>query len=147
MAEDQNSSNPENITTNARDALSSSSSAAAAENRYLATAISAFGKKIEDASQPSSGTKEEGTNICPTHNAPLNFWSDKDQVYQCIKCLINAEEVHYIDYSYKRSLEEFKKIKEYGMYALNENAPMAYMIKEWKDDIRDMLQRVHQEFI
>ena len=44
-------------------------------------------------------------------------------------------------------MEEFRKIKDYGQKALNENAPMAYLIKEWKDDIRDMLQRVHAQFI
>ena len=74
---------------------------------------------------------------------PLNFWSNKEQVYQCIKCLINEDEVHYIDDSYKHTLEEFRSIKNYARVALNENAPMTFLIKEWKDDIRDMLQRVH----
>ena len=79
------------------------------------------------------------TNICKKHNVPLNFWSNKEQVYQCIKCLINEDEVHYIDDSYKRTLEEFRAIKNYARFALNENAPMTFLIKEWKDDIRDML--------
>ena len=87
------------------------------------------------------------TNICKKHNVPLNFWSNKEQVYQCIKCLINEDEVHYIDDSYKRTLEEFRAIKNYARFALNENAPMTFLIKEWKDDIRDMLQRVHAQFI
>ena len=47
--------------------------------------------------------------------------------------------MHFIDNSYKKTLEEFRSIKNYAKYALNENAPMAYLIHEWKDDIRDML--------
>lgn len=82
---------------------------------------------------------ELGTAVCKKHNVPLNFWSNKEQIYQCIKCLINEEEVHFIDDSYKRTLEEFRAIKNYAKFALNENAPMACLIHEWKDDIRDML--------
>ena len=96
------------------------------------------------------GDEEEdqsGTVICKKHKVPLNFWSNKEQIYQCIKCLINEEEVHFIDNSYKKTLEEFRSIKNYAKYALNENAPMAYLIHEWKDDIRDMLQRVNAQFI
>ena len=90
---------------------------------------------------------QSGTVICKKHKVPLNFWSNKEQIYQCIKCLINEEEVHFIDNSYKKTLEEFRSIKNYAKYALNENAPMAYLIHEWKDDIRDMLQRVNAQFI
>ena len=42
-------------------------------------------------------------------------------MYQCIKCLINEEEVHYVDDSYKKSLEEYRKIKDFAKYALDEN--------------------------
>ena len=98
--------------------------------------------------QDGDGEEDQaGTVICKKHKVPLNFWSNKEQIYQCIKCLINEEEVHFIDNSYKKTLEEFRAIKNYAKYALNENAPMAYLIHEWKDDIRDMLQRVNAQFI
>ena len=89
---------------------------------------------------------QEGS-LCKNHNAPLNFWSNKEKEYQCIKCLINEKEVHYIDDSFKKKLVEFRDIQSYGKIALNENAPMAYLIREWKDDIRDMLQTVQEDFI
>ena len=44
---------------------------------------------------------QEGHGICKKHNVPLNFWSNKEQIYQCIKCLINEKEVHFVDHSYK----------------------------------------------
>jgi phage shock protein A len=44
-------------------------------------------------------------------------------------------------------MEEFRDIRNYAKIALNENAPMTYLIKEWKDDIRDMLQTVQEDFI
>ena len=102
---------------------------------------------MKDGDDLDEQEDQEGHGICKKHNVPLNFWSNKEQIYQCIKCLINEEEVHYIDNSYKRTLEEFRAIKNYAKFALNENAPMAYMIKEWKDDIRDMLQRINAQFI
>ena len=102
---------------------------------------------MKDGDDLEPGEDQEGHGICKKHNVPLNFWSNKEQIYQCIKCLINEEEVHYIDNSYKKTLEEFRAIKNYAKFALNENASMAYMIKEWKDDIRDMLQRVNAQFI
>ena len=90
---------------------------------------------------------QESANICEKHNAPLNFWSNKEQKYQCIKCLINEEEVHYVDESYKKALEEFRDIQSYARTALKENAPLPHMIHDWKDDIRDMLQTVQDDFI
>ena len=125
----------------------------------VASAINTIGAFLPNGGNPTneggdSGNKDaddgEGeldTALCKKHNVPQNFWSNKEQIYQCIKCLINDEEVHFIDTSYKRTLEEFRAIKKYAKFALNENAPMACLIHEWKDDIRDMLQRVNAQFV
>ena len=90
---------------------------------------------------------QEGTQICPQHNEPLNFWSKKMNRYQCIKCLVNENDVHYIDKSYKGTLEKFRQIENYGKRALIENESMDHVIRDWKSDIRDILGRIHQQFI
>ena len=134
-----------------------------AETRYLATALEKFQKeavrrvdRIVGVPTNQDGTEsvqdehnegEETKSICKKHNVPLNFWSNKEQVYQCIKCLINEEEVHYIDDSYKKHLDDFRAIRSYGMSALTENTVMAQTLRDWKDDIRDILQRVQQELL
>ena len=58
------------------------------ENQYPANAIgAAFKKKLgidDEADDPDAsmmGEGQEGTNICEKHNIPLNFWSNKEQVY------------------------------------------------------------------
>ena len=57
----------------------------------------------QTSSEPSfdqtNASAEEGT-LCIEHNLPLNFWQEKEQVYACIKCLIDEKEVHFVDKSY-----------------------------------------------
>ncbi len=123
-----------------------------AETKYLASALENFQKEAlkrggelrEGDGDPDDPNKEgeETKSICKKHNVPLNFWSNKEQVYQCIKCLINEDEVHYIDDSYKKHLDDFRAIRSYGMSALTENQVMSQTLRDWKDDIRDILQRV-----
>lgn len=76
---------------------------------------------------------------------PLNFWQEKEQAYACIKCLIDEEEVHFVDKSYKASLERFNQIKQMTEKAVRENRGMCHTIADWKDDIRDMLLRVREQ--
>ena len=42
---------------------------------------------------------------CEIHGNGLNFFSSKDQAFKCLSCLINKEDVQYIDKSYIKSLE------------------------------------------
>lgn len=98
-----------------------------------------------DADQTS--VDRESVLQCPEHSLPLNFYSDKEQIYKCIKCLINEKEVHFVDHSYKGHLERFKKIQATGYQVMEENKHMPYLISEWKGDIRDMLLRVRAQMI
>ena len=84
---------------------------------------------------------------CDEHNEPLNFWSMKMNQYQCIRCLINEKDVHYIDKSYIGTLETFRKFQDFGARAIQENEPMEQVIYNWKDDIRDILGRIHDSLI
>ena len=76
---------------------------------------------------------------------PLNFWQEKEQAYACIKCLIDEEEVHFVDKSYKASLEKFNQIRQMTEKSVRENREMTHTIADWKDDIRDMLLRVREQ--
>lgn len=51
-----------------------------------------------------------------------------------------------MDETYKSRLAEYHEMMNYAKMALNENAPMACTIREWKDDIRDMLQTIQEDF-
>ena len=97
-----------------------------------------------EAAEALDGTNatRESAILCPEHDLPLNFWSDKDAMYNCIKCLIDEKEVHFVDHSYKGHLQRFKEIKTMTESAMEGNKFMPFMIKEWKEDIRDVLLRV-----
>ena len=58
---------------------------------------------------------------CKEHNAPAAFYSKAEQRYKCLKCIVASEDLHYIDKSYKKSLEDFEAIKEYTYRAVCEN--------------------------
>ena len=83
---------------------------------------------------------------CQVHNAPATFYSKVEQVYKCLKCIVAQEDLHYIDKKYKKQLEEFEAIKEYTCKAIIENEPSIHIIKEWKEDIRQTLIEVKNEF-
>ena len=49
---------------------------------------------------------------CPIHGCGLNFYSSKEEGYKCLSCLINREDVQYIDKSYLASLDKFNEVRE-----------------------------------
>ena len=93
------------------------------------------------------GSRRESTMICPQHEIPLNFWSDKESIYKCIKCLINEKEVHFVDHSYKSQFQRFKEIKAMTEMCVEDNKFIPTMIHDWKEDIRDVLLRVRHQMI
>ena len=84
---------------------------------------------------------------CEEHNAPATFWSRALQKYQCLKCLVAKENLHYIDKKYKKQMEEYESIKEYAAKAIKENAPNIQIIAQWKAQIRDTLLKVKEKYI
>ena len=84
---------------------------------------------------------------CPIHGCGLNFFSSKEQGFKCLSCLINKDDVQYIDKSYIGSLENFKKISEETKQLLLENAEAILDLSRWKEDIRDMVMRVRDKFL
>ena len=50
---------------------------------------------------------------CDTHKAPAVFFSNKFNKYQCLKCLIEEQELVYIDKRFKQEMDDFERIKHY----------------------------------
>ena len=61
-----------------------------------------------DNNRTSTGLGER----CPIHGCGLNFFSSKEQGFKCLSCLINRDDVQYIDKSYIGSLEKFNTVRE-----------------------------------
>ena len=93
------------------------------------------------------GSNTEGTLTCPDHNMPLNFWFEKEKHYKCLKCLINEQDVHFVDHGYKKQEARFEEIKTQIEGTLEENKLMPRTIKDWKEDIRDLILRVRAQMI
>ena len=64
-----------------------------------------------------------------------------------MSCLINKDDVQYIDKSYINSLEEFNKIRESTEKSIKDNAGVVSDLAVWKEDIRDMVVKVRAQFL
>ena len=84
---------------------------------------------------------------CEIHGCGLNFYSSKEQGFKCLSCLINKEDVQYIDKSYIASLEKFNEVREFTTQAILDNEQAQHDLGTWKEDIRDMIMRVREQFI
>ena len=84
---------------------------------------------------------------CPIHGSGLNFYSSKDQGFKCLSCLINKEDVQYIDKSYIASLEGFNKVREETEKSIKNNEGAVSDLALWREDIRDMVMRVRTNFL
>lgn len=84
---------------------------------------------------------------CPEHNAPATFFSRHDNAYKCLKCLVEREDLQYIDKKYKKNLEDFEKIKDFVAKSIKDNAPNIHIIAEWKGQIRETLMKVKRKYI
>ena len=68
---------------------------------------------IENMVQVKDNRTSQGLGErCPIHGCGLNFFSSKEQGFKCLSCLINADDVQYIDKSYIGSLEKFNEVRE-----------------------------------
>ena len=91
----------------------------------------------------SSGLGER----CEIHGCGLNFYSSKEQGFKCLSCLINKEDVQYIDKSYIASLDKFNEVREFTKQAILDSDEAQHDLGKWKEDIRDMIMRVREQFL
>lgn len=84
---------------------------------------------------------------CEIHGCGLNFYSSKEQGFKCLSCLINKEDVQYIDKSYLASLDKFNEVREFTKQAILDNDEAQSDLGKWKEDIRDMIMRVREQFL
>ena len=102
---------------------------------------------LDSSKEDVKGTASESASQCPEHDLPLSFFSQKEAIYKCIKCLINEKEVHFVDQSYKNQLKRFNEIKSMTESIMDDNKYMPGTIGDWKEDIRDVLLRVRTQMI
>ena len=50
--------------------------------------------------------------------------------------------MHFVDHSYKSQLERFKQVQSLIENFTSENESMPHAVKNWKEDIRDLILRV-----
>ena len=103
---------------------------------------------IENMVQVKDNRTSQGLGErCEIHGCGLNFFSSKEQGFKCLSCLINQDDVQYIDKSYIGSLEKFNEVREKTEQAIRENADAVHDLGQWKDDIRDIVMRVRGQFM
>ena len=61
-----------------------------------------------EAKFPESSIKIE----CDKHHIVAQFFSAKANKYKCFKCLVEEQELVYIDKRFKKEMEEFERIKQ-----------------------------------
>ena len=63
---------------------------------------------------PDSSLKIE----CEKHHIVAQFFSAKANKYKCFKCLVEEQELVYIDKRFKKEMEEFERIKQRTIEAI-----------------------------
>ena len=61
--------------------------------------------------------------------------------------MISREDVQYIDKSYIASMEKFDELRERTERAIKTNEDARADISRWRDDVRDMVQRVRSKYM
>lgn len=85
--------------------------------------------------------------LCEMHGAPAAFFSQKEDRYVCFKCLVNSEQLLYIDKSYKHEMEDFERIKSLTEEAIKSNIKNTTIIATWKCELRKSLMKVRNRYI
>ena len=84
---------------------------------------------------------------CEIHGSNLNFYSSKEQGFKCLSCLISKDDVQYIDKSYIAELEKYKEQRLRTEQAIVSNQDAKSDVARWKDDVRDMVLRVRDNYV
>ena len=75
------------------------------------------------------------------------FYSNSKQAYKCFKCLLEEQDLIYIDKQFKKDMEQFEKVKEKAARVIKTDQGKMNMMKNWRKEIRHMLVRVRTEFV
>lgn len=81
---------------------------------------------------------------CLEHDKPAVFFSRKLNQWRCFRCMLEQEDLVYVDKQYKSDMEEYESIKKMCFRVVQENAPNGSLIASWKRGIREVLIEVRQ---
>eukprot|EP00347_Sterkiella_histriomuscorum_P001097 403373339 len=83
---------------------------------------------------------------CETHKSQAVFYSNQQQKYKCFKCLLQEQDLIYIDKKFKKEMEEYERIKRLAAEAIQSNIPKMSGMKIWKNSIRQIIMDVRSMF-
>ena len=92
---------------------------------------------------PDSSIKIE----CEKHHIVAQFFSAKANKYKCFKCLIEEQELVYIDKRFKKEMEEFERIKQRTTEAISNSYSKLGQRELWREQIRRGLMDARQFFL
>lgn len=73
-----------------------------------------LGNPLEDTflMESTPSIKESMLSIaCEPHKAQAIFYSNQQQRYKCFKCLLEEQDLIYIDKKFKKEMEEYERVK------------------------------------
>ncbi|CDW76656.1 kelch motif family protein [Stylonychia lemnae] len=84
--------------------------------------------------------------LCESHKSQAVFFSNQQQKYKCFKCLLQEQDLIYIDKKFKKEMEEYERIKRMAADAITSNNTKMNGMKSWKNEIRKILMDVRSQF-
>ena len=84
---------------------------------------------------------------CEEHKQIAMFYSDQEKKYKCYECLLKQMNLHLVDGSFQKHLEEFDQIKAKSEDIIRSNSKRMNVMKSWKNEIRNSIMRVRNEFV
>lgn len=84
--------------------------------------------------------------LCDEHKQPAVFFSNQLNRYMCFKCLMDQNNLLYIDKTYKNVMEEFLRIRDYSKEINKKNQHKAMIVQDWKKDVRAHLMQAKKTF-
>ena len=77
--------------------------------------------------------------LCDLHKCPAVFFSNELGRYMCFKCLMDQNNLLYIDKTYKNVMEDFLRIRDYSKDINVKNSHKAEIVHDWKSTVRSHL--------
>lgn len=84
--------------------------------------------------------------LCERHKAQAIFYSKQQERYKCFQCLLEEQDLIYIDKRFKKEMEEYERIKRYSANVIQKSSGKMHCMRQWKNEIRKVLMAVREQF-
>jgi hypothetical protein len=74
------------------------------------------------------------------------FFSKAQSKYKCFKCLLEEQDLIYIDKKYVKQMEDFEAIKKETAKSIKKSHGKENFVNEWRLEIRNHILKVKAEF-